>query len=143
MSTRPFAALALVLVQIFMPGSRASAAEATLDVHLTDPDHSQHVLYTLAEKEARGLENRPRKVSEQVERAKSDYAQRLGYTRERFGRENWKVVSDLRVVSITLKRDGRSVELRSAEMPPGTHDEHWEQERLEHEQSNEPSDWEP
>lgn len=99
------------------------AAPPAVEIVVSGAEYISTLAYPITEEESRTLDRTSRRIEELATRAKSDFAESLGYTRKRFGEQNWKVIGDLRVSTITLKTDHRTVALRSEEMPAGSHDD--------------------
>lgn len=112
----------LVLGLAAVPGI-VHASPPVVEIVLGDEEHVSRREYPISEVDARSIEHTPRRVDELVIHAKSDFAQDLGYTRQRFGPDNWKVVSNLRVTSVALRQDSRITPLRTADMPESTHED--------------------
>lgn len=110
------AALSLLL-------AAAALAGPSVRVRVADEEHASTHAYAITDSELRSIERTPRRAEEYVTRAKSDFAEQQGYTRERFGNRNWKVLTGVRIVEVELVDRGRTVVLRAQDMPDGTDDD--------------------
>src|ERR1051326_8950835 len=91
----------LLLIALACPARAATGYEA--EVYLAISDETATMEYELDQAEARDLESSPARLEELMERAKSDYADTHGYSKKQHGKENWKLMSGLRVDKVTLK----------------------------------------
>lgn len=109
-------------VLVLLAGAPAWAGP-TVEIELVDDEHRFENAYPVTDQVARTLERDRAKVEQLVNKAKSDFATQLGYTCERFGKENWKVLANLRVMAVVLKDGRRSTTLRLTDERSGAFDD--------------------
>lgn len=93
----------MMLVMALVLAAEAMAADASLQVEfLTMNGHTKKIKMPIARAAAAAMEATPRVLNEQIEKAKMKYADTLGYSEARFGKDAWKMVPGLRVRSVKL-----------------------------------------
>ena len=82
---------------------QALAASASLQIEfLTMNGHVKKFKFPIQRGDAAAVEASPGRLNEWVEKAKTKYADTLGYSTAKYGRDAWKMVPGLRVKNVRL-----------------------------------------
>lgn len=95
--------LAILFLIVLGTAGEALAADASLQIEfLTMNGHTKKFKYPVTRSVARSLEASPVVLQEYLEKARTQYADTLGYSTAKYGRDAWKLVPGLRVRSVKL-----------------------------------------
>lgn len=102
----------VLLVLIAAPALAATPSNFKVVVWFRTAGGLKPMGYHLKEPSARSLEGNPRKTAELVDKARGDFAEKLGYSRRLFGQDNWKLAGPMVVAAVTLYNPaGRQTQL--------------------------------